>query len=70
MFSGVFAHRQMIPAAKCSCCWVGGVEAYKVAEAKNAALRAAGAIVPKTFEDLPKAIAQVYQDLVKKGEFV
>lgn len=39
----------------------------ETAEAKNNALKSAGAIVPATFEDLPKVITEVYHNLVKKG---
>ena len=38
----------------------------ETAEAKNTALREAGAIVPKTFEELPNAISDVFHSLVKK----
>lgn len=37
------------------------------AQAKNAALKSAGAIVPGSFEDFEEAIAKVYKDLVEKG---
>ncbi|KAF9336584.1 citrate synthase [Podila minutissima] len=39
----------------------------ETADAKNRALRAAGVIVPETFEKLPLVLAQTYQALVKKG---
>ncbi|KAL2912579.1 ATP citrate lyase subunit 1 [Polyrhizophydium stewartii] len=39
----------------------------ETAEAKNAALRAAGVIVPETFEDLPQVLSQLYKDLLAKG---
>jgi len=39
----------------------------ETAEAKNTALREAGFVVPKSFEDFDKAIAATYADLVKKG---
>ena len=39
----------------------------EAAQAKNDALRAAGIIVPQSFEDFDKAIAKTYSDLVKKG---
>lgn len=42
----------------------------ETAEAKNAALRDAGAIVPKTFEEIPAAIVDVYQSLLGKGIIV
>ncbi|KAG0263044.1 citrate synthase [Actinomortierella ambigua] len=39
----------------------------ETADAKNRALRAAGVIVPETFEKLPLILSQTYQSLVKKG---
>ena len=42
----------------------------ETADAKNTALREAGAIVPKTFEDLPAVLGKVYQDLVAKSVIV
>ncbi|KAG0219144.1 citrate synthase [Mortierella sp. NVP41] len=39
----------------------------ETADAKNRALRAAGVIVPETFEKLPLVLSQTYQQLVKKG---
>ncbi|KAF9208760.1 citrate synthase [Haplosporangium sp. Z 27] len=39
----------------------------ETADAKNRALRAAGGIVPETFEKLPLILSQTYQALVKKG---
>lgn len=39
----------------------------ETADAKNKAMRAAGFIVPDTFEDLPAALEQVYKKLVKNG---
>ncbi|KAG0226192.1 citrate synthase [Actinomortierella wolfii] len=39
----------------------------ETADAKNRALRAAGVIVPETFEKLPLVLSQTYQSLVKKG---
>jgi len=42
-------------------------EETESAEAKNKALKNAGAIVPDSFESLPKAIADTYNDLVKNG---
>ncbi|KAJ3197486.1 citrate synthase [Irineochytrium annulatum] len=42
----------------------------ETADSKNAGLRAAGAIVPNTFEDLPAALAQVFKDLVSKKTIV
>ncbi|KAG0235329.1 citrate synthase-like protein [Mortierella sp. GBAus27b] len=39
----------------------------ETADAKNRALRAAGVIVPETFEKLPLVLSQTYQALVKKG---
>jgi len=38
----------------------------ETADAKNAALKAAGAVVPKSFDDYDEKIAMVYNDLVKK----
>lgn len=38
----------------------------ETADAKNAALKAAGAIVPNSFDDYGEKIAMVYNDLVKK----
>ncbi|KAJ3174970.1 citrate synthase [Irineochytrium annulatum] len=42
----------------------------ETADAKNASLRAAGAVVPDTFEDLPTALAKVFKDLVNKKTIV
>ncbi|KAF9457825.1 ATP citrate lyase isoform 2 [Collybia nuda] len=39
----------------------------ETADAKNAAMRAAGFIVPDTFEQLPDALSDTYQRLVKTG---
>lgn len=39
----------------------------ETADAKNAAMRAAGFIVPDTFEQLPDALRDTYQRLVKGG---
>ncbi|KAF9579689.1 citrate synthase, partial [Lunasporangiospora selenospora] len=39
----------------------------ETADAKNKALRAAGIIVPDTFEKLPLVLNQTFQSLVKKG---
>ncbi|KAJ3220369.1 citrate synthase [Dinochytrium kinnereticum] len=39
----------------------------ETAEAKNSALRAAGVIVPDTFEDMPAVLAKLFTDLVSKG---
>ncbi|RKO94623.1 citrate synthase-like protein [Blyttiomyces helicus] len=41
--------------------------ARETAEAKNLALRAAGVIVPETFEELPEALEKVYLSLVENG---
>jgi ATP citrate (pro-S)-lyase len=38
----------------------------ETADAKNAALKAAGAVVPNSFDDYDEKIAMVYKDLVKK----
>ncbi len=40
----------------------------ETADAKNAALREAGAIVPDSFDGLPERIKEVYEDLKSKGE--
>ncbi|KAJ2777316.1 ATP citrate lyase subunit 1 [Coemansia javaensis] len=42
----------------------------ETAEAKNAAMRAAGIHVPDTFEALPALLNQVYSDLVQTGRIV
>ncbi|KAJ1645726.1 ATP citrate lyase subunit 1 [Coemansia erecta] len=42
----------------------------ETAEAKNAAMRAAGIHVPETFEALPALLNQVYSDLVQTGVIV
>ncbi|KAJ3321160.1 citrate synthase [Blyttiomyces sp. JEL0837] len=42
----------------------------ETADAKNNALKAAGAIVPDTFEDLPNALTKVFTDLVRQGVIV
>ncbi len=39
----------------------------ETADAKNAALRAAGAIVPNSYDDYDQKIRATYEDLVKKG---
>ena len=39
----------------------------ETADAKNAAMKAAGIIVPETFEDMPGVLITLYTDLVKKG---
>jgi succinyl-CoA synthetase alpha subunit len=39
----------------------------ETADAKNEALRKAGAIVPSSFDDYDKAVRQTYEKLVKKG---
>jgi ATP citrate (pro-S)-lyase len=39
----------------------------ETADAKNREMRAAGMVVPETFEELPRVIAEVYQELVRKG---
>ena len=39
----------------------------ETADAKNRAMRAAGFIVPETFEDLPQALKDTYDGLVGKG---
>ncbi len=40
----------------------------ETADAKNAALREAGAIVPDSFDGLPEKINEVYENLKQKGE--
>ncbi len=40
----------------------------ETADAKNAALREAGAIVPESFDGLPEKIKEVYENLKQKGE--
>ncbi|PWN44658.1 putative ATP citrate lyase subunit 1 [Ceraceosorus guamensis] len=42
----------------------------ETASAKNAAMKAAGFIVPETFEDLPVVLRQVYEKLVASGTVV
>jgi len=42
----------------------------ETAEAKNRAMRAAGIIVPDTFEDLPQVIKEAYSQLVASGVIV
>ncbi|KAF8759824.1 ATP citrate lyase citrate-binding [Rhizoctonia solani] len=42
----------------------------ETADAKNAAMRAAGFVVPDTFEDLPLVLQQTYESLVAKGAIV
>jgi len=39
----------------------------ETSEAKNAALKAAGAVVPESFNDLPEAIKLTYDSLVERG---
>ncbi|OXB71538.1 UNVERIFIED_CONTAM: hypothetical protein H355_003490 [Colinus virginianus] len=48
--------------------WAGSSAEH--AAAKNAALREAGAFVPKSFQEFGKAIRQVYVQLVKQGVIV
>jgi len=40
----------------------------ETADAKNRALKEAGAIVPDSFNDFPEVIREVYEDLKRKGE--
>ncbi|KAI7887068.1 ATP citrate lyase isoform 2 [Lichtheimia hyalospora FSU 10163] len=42
----------------------------ETADAKNKAMRAAGIIVPETFEKMPQALADAYDKLVKEGVVV
>ncbi|KAF9446022.1 ATP citrate lyase isoform 2 [Macrolepiota fuliginosa MF-IS2] len=39
----------------------------ETADAKNRAMRAAGFIVPETFEELPRALKETYESLVRTG---
>ena len=39
----------------------------ETADAKNAALKAAGAIVPNSYDDYDQKIKATYEDLVEKG---
>ncbi|PHJ19713.1 atp-citrate synthase isoform x1 [Cystoisospora suis] len=48
--------------------WAGSHREH--AAAKNAALKAAGAFVPSSFQELGKSIRQVYLELVKQGVVV
>ncbi|KLO16149.1 ATP citrate lyase isoform 2 [Schizopora paradoxa] len=41
--------------------------AMETADSKNAAMKAAGIIVPETFEDLPDVLRECYDGLVSKG---
>ena len=41
--------------------------ARETADAKNAAMRAAGIVVPETFEDLPDVLRETYEALVANG---
>jgi ATP citrate (pro-S)-lyase len=42
----------------------------ETADAKNAAMRAAGFVVPDTFEELPRVLKETYEGLVKRGVVV
>ncbi|KAG0696425.1 ATP citrate lyase [Suillus ampliporus] len=42
----------------------------ETADAKNRAMREAGFIVPKTFEELPAALRETYEKLVREGTIV
>ncbi|KAI7847714.1 citrate synthase-like protein [Circinella umbellata] len=42
----------------------------ETADAKNKAMRAAGIIVPETFEKMPNSMAEAYQKLVKEGTII
>ncbi|KAK8847415.1 hypothetical protein IAR55_005273 [Kwoniella newhampshirensis] len=42
----------------------------ETADAKNRAMRAAGFIVPDTFEDLPETLKAVYEKLIASGQIV
>ena len=46
------------------------LSAMQSADAKNDALRKAGALVPKTFDEYPVLIADTYQKLVSRGDIV
>lgn len=41
--------------------------AIKTADAKNAAMKVAGIIVPENFEDLPEVLRETYDALVSRG---
>ncbi|KAJ7982962.1 ATP citrate lyase isoform 2 [Mycena polygramma] len=42
----------------------------ETADAKNKAMRAAGFVVPETFEELPRVLKETYEGLVKSGAVV
>ncbi|KAJ7130786.1 ATP citrate lyase isoform 2 [Mycena crocata] len=42
----------------------------ETADAKNKAMRAAGFVVPETFEELPRVLKETYESLVNKGVVV
>ena len=42
----------------------------ETAEAKNGAMKAAGFIVPETFEELPQVLRETYEELVTSGAIV
>ncbi|KAJ7062943.1 ATP citrate lyase isoform 2 [Mycena amicta] len=42
----------------------------ETADAKNSAMRAAGFVVPQTFEQLPQALKETYEGLVQQGVIV
>ena len=42
----------------------------ETADAKNSAMRAAGFVVPDTFEELPRVLKETYEELVKTGVIV
>ncbi|KAJ6454473.1 hypothetical protein C8R47DRAFT_1181158 [Mycena vitilis] len=42
----------------------------ETADAKNKAMRAAGFVVPETFEELPRVLKETYEGLVKSGGVV
>jgi ATP citrate (pro-S)-lyase len=44
--------------------------ALETADAKNAAMKAAGFIVPDTFEELPEVLKETYDGLVASGKIV
>ena len=59
--------------ARCHCPleWRAGYDASPAnVQAKNKALKAAGAIVPESFEGFESAIKEVYQGLVQDGTII
>jgi ATP citrate (pro-S)-lyase len=61
--------RHLLKAFKTECTSHAGAKAgseSETADAKNAALKTAGAVAPNSFDDYGEKIAKVYNDLVKK----